>query len=156
VVIGVVGAGSYPLLGTGLLLAGIGAGVALTVTADTIVSAVPKEKAGAAAAVSETAYELGTALGIALLGSLLTAVYRAGLVVPAGAEAARDSLTEATGMAEQIGPEVLAAAQQAFVTAVQATTLVAALVLAVSAVLAARWLPVRSPDPASGRSPRSG
>ncbi|HEY9336257.1 MAG TPA: MFS transporter, partial [Kribbella sp.] len=64
----------YPLLGTALLAVGAGAGLSFTVTADVILAAVPKEEAGAASAVSETAYELGAALGIALLGSIVTGV----------------------------------------------------------------------------------
>ncbi|NEE27085.1 MFS transporter, partial [Streptomyces sp. SID7982] len=66
----------YPLLGAMLLVVGVGAGFSFTVTADVILSSVPKEQAGSASAVSETAYELGAALGIALLGSIVTGVYR--------------------------------------------------------------------------------
>lgn len=86
----------YPLLGAILLVVGVGAGLAFTVTADVILSSVPKEQAGSASAVSETAYELGAALGIALLGSIVTGVYR-GFPVPEGtpgpvADAAHESL----------------------------------------------------------------
>ncbi len=73
----------YPLLGSALLVVGVGAGFSFTVTADVILSSVPKEQAGSASAVSETAYELGAALGIAVLGSIVTGVYR-GFPVPAG------------------------------------------------------------------------
>lgn len=73
----------YPVLGAALLVVGIGAGFSFTVTADVILSTVPKDQAGAASAVSETAYELGAALGIALLGSVVTGVY-AGFSGPAG------------------------------------------------------------------------
>nr|BFE79476.1 hypothetical protein GCM10020093_020770 [Planobispora longispora] len=66
----------YPLLGATLLIVGFGAGLSFTVTSDIILTAVPKEQAGAASAVSETAYELGTALGIALLGSVVTNIYQ--------------------------------------------------------------------------------
>jgi DHA2 family multidrug resistance protein-like MFS transporter len=51
---------------------GAGAGFSFTVTADVILSSVPPARAGAASAVSETAYELGAALGIAVLGSIVT------------------------------------------------------------------------------------
>ncbi|MYR61063.1 MFS transporter, partial [Streptomyces sp. SID625] len=77
------GATGYPLLGAALLVVGVGAGLSFTVTADVILSSVPKDQAGAASAVSETAYELGAALGIALLGSIVTAAYR-GFTGPAG------------------------------------------------------------------------
>ncbi|MFI2751489.1 MFS transporter, partial [Kitasatospora sp. NPDC018623] len=77
----------YPLLGAALLVVGVGAGLSFTVTADVILSSVPKEQAGAASAVSETAYELGAALGIAVLGSIVTGVYR-DFTGPAGTPAA--------------------------------------------------------------------
>ncbi|GLF96322.1 MFS transporter [Streptomyces yaizuensis] len=109
-------------MGIALFLGGLGAGLAFTVTADVILSSVPKEQAGAASAVSETAYELGAALGIALLGSVVTGVYR-GFTVPAGvdegtAQAARESLggaVEAAGTlpADQ-GAALLASARDAF------------------------------------------
>jgi DHA2 family multidrug resistance protein-like MFS transporter len=132
------GHGGYLLLGTALGVAGLGAGLALTVTTDSVVSAVPKEKAGAASAVSETAYELGTALGIGVLGSVLTAVYRSAL--PAGAPAAvRESL--ATAVAAGVP---LDAARAAFVTGMRVTTLVGAVLTAAAAVAAALMLPRRS------------
>jgi DHA2 family multidrug resistance protein-like MFS transporter len=88
----------YPLLGTALLAVGAGAGFSFTVTTDVILAAVPKEEAGAASAVSETAYELGAALGIALLGSIVTGVYR-NFTGPAGTpEAAHESLGGAAGV----------------------------------------------------------
>ncbi|MEU0453872.1 MFS transporter, partial [Streptomyces sp. NPDC006129] len=77
----------YPLLGAALLVVGVGAGFSFTVTADVILSSVPKEQAGSASAVSETAYELGAALGIAVLGSIVTGVYR-DFTGPAGTPAA--------------------------------------------------------------------
>jgi DHA2 family multidrug resistance protein-like MFS transporter len=109
----------YPLLGTALLVVGIGAGFAFTVTADVILSSVPKEQAGAASAVSETAYELGTALGIALLGSIVTGVYR-GFDGPAGTpDAAHESLGAAVQIAEHLppgtAPALLEAARDSFV-----------------------------------------
>ncbi|WP_329320172.1 MFS transporter [Streptomyces sp. NBC_01262] len=61
----------YALLGASLFVVGAGAGFSFTVTADVILSSVPPARAGAASAVSETAYELGAALGIAVLGSIV-------------------------------------------------------------------------------------
>ncbi|WP_344407411.1 MFS transporter, partial [Actinomadura nitritigenes] len=97
----------YALLFAALLLAGAGAGFAFATTSDMIVSLVPKEQAGAASAVSETAYELGAALGIALLGSITTGVYRGFATpdgVPAGAAAAaHDSIGGAARAAAALG-----------------------------------------------------
>lgn len=63
----------YGAIAVALVILGAGVGLALTLTTDAVVSAVPADKAGAASAVSETAYELGAALGIAVLGTVLSA-----------------------------------------------------------------------------------
>ena len=62
---------------------GVGIGIAETLTNDLILGSVPAHKAGAASALSETAYEIGAVLGVALLGSVLTTAYRQNLEVPA-------------------------------------------------------------------------
>ncbi|EFE70562.1 transmembrane-transport protein, partial [Streptomyces viridosporus ATCC 14672] len=109
----------YPLLGAALLMVGTGAGFSFTVTADVILSSVPKEQAGAASAVSETAYELGAALGIAVLGSVVTGVYR-GFTGPAGTPAAAHeslggAVEAASGLPAHTAEAMLDAARQAFV-----------------------------------------
>ncbi|MGW4202655.1 MFS transporter [Streptomyces sp. NPDC004726] len=131
-------------LGLALFLGGVGAGLAFTVTADVILSSVPKEQAGAASAVSETAYELGAALGIALLGSIVTGVYR-DFTVPAGvpadaATAARDSLggaTEAAGtLTQEQGTALLASARDAFADGFHVAGAVGSAVLFATAIAA--------------------
>ncbi|AZQ75392.1 MFS transporter [Streptomyces luteoverticillatus] len=140
---------SYPVLGAALLVVGIGAGFSFTVTADVILSSVPKEHAGAASAVSETAYELGAALGIAVLGSIVTGVYR-GFAVPAGVPAgaagdARESLGGAVEAAATLpadsGAALLGSAQDSFVEGLRIASGVGALVLLVTAVVA--WFLLR-------------
>ncbi|WP_154606050.1 MULTISPECIES: MFS transporter [Arthrobacter] len=73
---------------TGIIAAfvvlGVGVGMAETISNDLILSAAPPAKAGAASAISETAYEVGSVLGTAVLGSILAAAYRMNVVVPAG------------------------------------------------------------------------
>ncbi|MFI8188901.1 MFS transporter [Streptomyces sp. NPDC085946] len=135
----------YPLLGAALLVVGTGAGFSFTVTADVILSGVPREQAGAASAVSETAYELGAALGIALLGSVVTGVYR-GFTGPAGTPAAaHESLGGAVEAAAHLpaptSAALLDAARQAFVDGLAlAAGLGAAVLLAASA---AAWFLLR-------------
>ena len=135
----------YPLLGTALLAVGAGAGLSFTVTADVILAAVPKEEAGAASAVSETAYELGAALGIALLGSIVTGVYR-NFTGPAGTpEAAHESLGGAVEAAAQLPPQTAAAlldaARESFAHGVSIAAGVGAVVLLATAVAA--WFLLR-------------
>ncbi|WP_332872889.1 MFS transporter, partial [Desertihabitans aurantiacus] len=139
---------SLPALLAALVPVGLGVGLAMTLTTDAVVSAVPPHRAGAAAAISETAYELGVALGIAVLGSVVTLVYRRSLELPAlPAEVhdrVRDSLASALSVLEP-GSAAAVAAAEAFTTAMQVTSLVAAAVTAVAALVA--WRTVPSPRP---------
>ncbi|MEW1567990.1 MFS transporter, partial [Streptomyces sp. NPDC093509] len=128
----------YPVLGAALLVVGIGAGFSFTVTADVILSTVPKDQAGAASAVSETAYELGAALGIALLGSVVTGVY-AGFSGPAGTPAAaHDSLGGAVEAAASLpapaAEAMLNAARESFVDGLALASGAGAVVLLATAV----------------------
>ncbi|AMB60327.1 MFS transporter [Microterricola viridarii] len=70
---------------------GLGIGAAETVSNELILSNVSADKAGAASAVSETAYELGAVLGTAILGTILTASYRAAVELPQGLSAAQQA-----------------------------------------------------------------
>jgi DHA2 family multidrug resistance protein-like MFS transporter len=139
----------YPLIGLLLLVVGIGAGFAFTVTSDVILSSVPKEHAGSASAVSETAYELGAALGIALLGSIVTGVYQ-DFVTPHGvpadaAAAAHESLGGAVEAAQGIPADqahaLVSAAQDSFVDGLHIAAGIGAAVLIATA--AAAWFLLR-------------
>ncbi len=130
----------------GFLLIGAGVGVALTVSSDLVVSSAPAERAGAAAAVSETAYESGIALGVAVLGSVTMAVFRGGLdlsqVPSAQVGAASESLGGATEFARQLPESVaegfLSSVHEAFVSGVHAAAIGTAAVLLIAAVVAFR------------------
>ncbi len=128
------------------ILLGIGIGAAETVSNELILSSAPPEKAGAASAVSETAYELGAVLGTAVLGGILTAIYRTSLVLPTGvsgevAAASRETLAGAMHAAEQIGGATGAAlrdaAAAAFDAGVGVTSLIGALLVVAAAIVAA-------------------
>ncbi|MEV5827960.1 MFS transporter [Spirillospora sp. NPDC052242] len=142
----------YGLLLVSLLLIGIGAGFAFAATSDVIVSSVPMKQAGAASAVAETAYELGTALGIALLGSIVTGVYR-NFTPPAGTppeavDQARASIGGAAEAASTLGgvqgDTLLSAAQDSFVAGLRITSGVSAAVLLAAAVAA--WIMLKGID----------
>ncbi|MHC5902957.1 MFS transporter [Streptomyces sp. S6] len=135
----------YPVLGAALLVVGLGAGFSFTVTADVILSSVPKEQAGSASAVSETAYELGAALGIAALGSIVTGVYR-GFESPAGTpQAAHESLggavESAAALPEHAAEALLTSAREAFIDGLSAAAGVGAVVLLAASVAA--WFLLR-------------
>jgi DHA2 family multidrug resistance protein-like MFS transporter len=113
---------TYPQLGVALFVVGVGLGMFYTAANDVILAIVPPERTGAAAGISETACELGMALGIAILGSIVACVYR-GLTVPHGVldgvtSHAKDSLAAAHLAAETLPPvpahALLTAAQAAF------------------------------------------
>ncbi|MFI0811625.1 MFS transporter [Streptomyces echinatus] len=130
----------YPVLGAALLVVGVGAGFSFTVTADVILSSVPKDQAGAASAVSETAYELGAALGIALLGSIVTGVYR-GFTGPAGTPAdAHESLGAAVQASAHLPPQqaeaLLDAARDSFVHGLHLASGAGAVVLLAASAVA--------------------
>ncbi|MGX2996155.1 MFS transporter [Streptomyces sp. JNUCC 64] len=115
------------------------------------VGAAPPGKAGAAAATGQTAYDLGLALGIAVTGSVATAVYRAH--VPSDAPAgARDTLGTALHLAERLpgGTELAAAARSAFTTGLQTASLLSAGFAAVTAALV--WTLLRTVPP-TGTTP---
>ncbi|MER6841629.1 MFS transporter [Streptomyces platensis] len=107
----------------------------------------PPERAGSASALLESGTELGGALGMAILGSIGSAVYRADMAgaLPAGlpsaaADAARETLAGAAAVAAELparaGESLLTAARSAFTDSLQSAVLVAAGVMAGAAVLA--------------------
>lgn len=129
----------------------LGNAMSQTINTDALLAAAPPERAGAASGISETAFELGTALGIAVLGGILTVTYARGFTLPAevvsqvtpeDAEAADQTLGAAAGLAsalpEPLGASVLGAAQHAFVHAEQVASLVAAVGLILVAMAVAR------------------
>ncbi|SFP77990.1 MFS transporter, DHA2 family, multidrug resistance protein [Amycolatopsis arida] len=129
----------------------IGGGIALaeTLTNDLIISVAPPARAGAASAISETGYELGGALGIAVLGSAATWVYRTGLGTPGGVPAeavgaARETMAGAVAAAHELpGPlaeALLAPAGAAFVHGLRITAVFGAVILLYAGVQAALLL----------------
>ncbi|MER7849684.1 MFS transporter [Kitasatospora sp. NPDC096077] len=123
----------------------------MTMTAEMVVSAAPAEQAGAASATSETAVELGSSLGIALLGAAGAAVYHHRLdgALPAGvdgtaAHTAQDTLGGAVSVAAhlpgQLGPDLLEAARSAFTDGLHVAAAVGLLFALGAALLAHRLL----------------
>lgn len=137
--------GVAPLI-IAFVVLGLGIGAAETISNELILSSAPVEKAGAASAVSETAYELGAVLGTAILGGIITAFYRGALVLPAGlpadvAHAARETLagayTAAENLPAQLGDALWDAAAAAFGSGVMVTSLIGAALVVVAGLIAA-------------------
>lgn len=136
--------GSLLALLAGFAVVGAGVGLAETLSNDLIIASVPAPKAGAASAISETAYELGAVLGTAILGSVLGAAYRLNVSVPAGLPAdaaakAHETLGGAVDAApllpEPAASALLASARHAFDSGVGATAAIAAALMVTAAVV---------------------
>lgn len=134
---------------------GLGIGFAETLTNDVMLSSVPVDRAGAASAISETAYEIGAVLGTAVLGSVLTMTYREQLTIPAVArfgshdsafETLGGTMEQAKNFPNSLGDELIGSAHQAFDLAVQTTSAVAILVALGAAVVSWRTLRGASVD----------
>jgi DHA2 family multidrug resistance protein-like MFS transporter len=135
----------------GSVIYSLGLSPVVILATELIVGSAPVERAGAASAISETSSELGGALGIAVFGSIGTAVYRRamgdavpGNVPPEAMEAAQSTLGGALAVAEQLphrlGAELLGTAREAFTQAFQLTAAISAAVALITAVLATTLL----------------
>ena len=156
--VGTQGGSGLLLITVALLIMSLALSPVITLATELIVGSAPPEQAGAATGVSETSGELGGALGIALLGSLGTIVYRSGVAntvpadVPAAVvDAALDSLGGAIAVAETlpetVGSALIGAAQVAFVDAfrvVADVSAVMAIVAAAAVAYALRGVPART------------
>ncbi|MBB2913198.1 DHA2 family multidrug resistance protein-like MFS transporter [Streptosporangium becharense] len=135
-----------------LCFVGIGFGIQVTLLAasDTIMSSVPESRAGGAAAIEETSYELGAGLGVAVLGTVTTAVYAPALAPVRGVPAAemtqaRQSLASAAHVAHEVGGPagraLLDAARVAFVGGLHSTIMVSVFLLGATAAAVALLVP---------------
>jgi DHA2 family multidrug resistance protein-like MFS transporter len=122
-----------------------GINMAITLTTDSIMAVAPPDRAGAASGISETAAELGAALGIAILGSVAAASYRYRMKTALGpavssdiADQARSTLGAAVASAHQIGgsvgAEVMDAARTSFTSAMALVASLSAVLILVSAL----------------------
>jgi EmrB/QacA subfamily drug resistance transporter len=156
-----------------ILVLGVGMGLAMAPATDSIMGSLPRAQAGVGSAVNDTTRMVGGSLGVAILGSLLSAGYHAtidgsaavGQLPASAAAAARDSLGGAVGVATRLGgstgQSVLDDARDAFVHAMSHAVVVGAGVALVGALFALVWLPARAPaeqeidvGAAAGHGPR--
>jgi DHA2 family multidrug resistance protein-like MFS transporter len=131
-------ASGFAVIVTGSVVFSLGTAPMFTLTNDLIIGSAPPERAGSAAGISETAAELGGALGIAIFGSIGIAIYRAAVAgaLPAGipveaSEAARDTLGGAIEVAGQLpdnlGPALVDAAREAFLQGLHVAAVISAI-----------------------------
>jgi DHA2 family multidrug resistance protein-like MFS transporter len=133
------------LLIPAMVVSSLGLAPVFTLTTDMIIGTAPPERAGAAAAISETSAEFGGAMGIAVLGSIGAAIYRNEMesAVPAGvsaeaAESARSTLGGALAVAQQLpgdlGVQLITTAQDAFARSLELASLLSVVVMTLLAV----------------------
>jgi hypothetical protein len=116
--------GGYLSVLPGMLAMGVGMGLSMTPSTEAITSALPREKQGVASALNDVTREFGTALGVAMLGALLSAGYRSAIddrlhgVPQTTADTAREGIANAVGAADGAGSraqDLVHAARQSFV-----------------------------------------
>jgi MFS transporter, DHA2 family, multidrug resistance protein len=143
------GASPLALVVAASVVFSLGEAPVFTLATDLIVGTAPAERAGTAAAISETSSELGGALGIAILGTIGAAVYRSQVAVPAAvpsqaAEAAQDTLGGAVATSEELpdplATELLDSGREAFTSGLQLAALTSAVIAAATAAMVALLL----------------
>ncbi len=162
-------ASHYTDLLPSFILIGIGAGLAMAPSTESVMGSVPIEQAGVGSATSDTSLQVGGALGVGVLGTLLNLRYQgqlgpllAGHSIPASASALiTGSLGGALAVADHVGgatgTALAAAARHAFISGMDLGLLVAALIVAAAGAVVLAVLPNRAPltapDPGLGTGP---
>lgn len=127
---------SFAWLVVALIVTGAGLGLVMGVASTAIVGNVPSRRAGMASSVEEVSFELGGLIAVAVLGSVVSAIFSASIVLPAGVGAgASESLAAAMTAAAQLGPAGSALASAA-ATAYDLGFLVVTLIVAALALAA--------------------
>jgi hypothetical protein len=144
---------SYVPTGVGLLLFGLGAGLAMPSATDIIMATLPPARAGVGSAVNDTVRELGGALGVAVIGSVAATSYTASVRAdltryPELTDSARAALTDNVGaaidMSNKIGPngaEIISIARSAFIDSMSGALWVSAVAAIGATILALVYLP---------------
>jgi MFS transporter, DHA2 family, multidrug resistance protein len=142
------------VVGAAYFVMGVGMANVMPPATEAIMATLPREKAGVGSAVSNTIRQLGGALGVAVLGAVLSSVYRDHLgtatdgLPAAAADAARESISGAYGVAEQagaVGGTLISAANDSFVTAMHYASIGSTVFALLGALVAALWVPGKRP-----------
>ncbi len=148
------------VLGVIFFIQGAGMGGVMPSATEAVMSVVPRERAGSGSALTNTARQLGGALGVAVLGWIVAQVYRsqlsphAALLPAADRSAASGSITATQAVASRFGPAGLRLdgfADTAFVHAMHVTSVISAAITLAGALVVLAWMPGRS---AAGRADR--
>ena len=149
--------GDLWILVTGFVLFCAGLAPMGTLTTDLVMSDVPPERAGAASGISETSFEFGAALGVAVLGSIISAVYRVHMssdalshIAPDIVERARETLGAAIEVAQPLAADarttIETTARDAFARAVRVASFVSAILGITAALVCVVFMKKRAVD----------
>jgi DHA2 family multidrug resistance protein-like MFS transporter len=141
--------GGHPglaLVVLGTTIVSLGLGPVFTLANDVVVGAAPEERSGAASAISETGAELGGALGIALLGSVGSAVYRSQLpdALHGSGGTLGGAVASTSRLPQPVGAPLLDAAREAFTHGLQVAAGVSVVIVLVGAAVTAALLRSRT------------
>ncbi|HEY5424594.1 MAG TPA: MFS transporter [Ilumatobacteraceae bacterium] len=140
----------------GMFVMASGMGLTMTPMTELIMSSVPRDKAGVGSAMNDTTREVGTTLGVAILGSILSSGYTSNLggavsgLPESARHAAEGSLAGALGVAHQIGGSqgaaLVDAAKTAWADGLHLSLMIGAGIVLFAAAIAARYLPRKADD----------
>lgn len=142
----------FPDILVGLLVMGSGMALAMPLATDAIISSIPRRKAGVGSAVNDTTRELGGALGIAVIGSLLADGYRSSIdgkvdFLPTEfVEGAEESIGAAINVTREYttdGAELIATANSAFIDGMSLAFIVAGAVMIATSLVVYKYLPTK-------------
>ncbi|HEX5587555.1 MAG TPA: DHA2 family efflux MFS transporter permease subunit [Acidimicrobiia bacterium] len=146
----------YTPVAIAMVLMGLGTGLVMAPATDSIMGSLPPEHAGVGSAMNDTTREIGAALGVAVIGSVMSSFYGPRVLhdVPAALPAqARDAVGDSVGAASVVagqlgsaGDALMDSAREAFVYAMQRASWVAAAVGVLGALLAWKWLPAHAEE----------
>jgi MFS family permease len=148
----------YPQAITLFCLMAVGMGMTMAPATESVMGSLPREKAGVGSAVNDTTRQIGGALGVAIIGSVVSSVYAADITDIAGRfgvtgrelSESRASLGGALGVGAGLGDEAagyVVAVKDGFVDALSNGLRISALVVLGAAFVAWRFLPARARDP---------
>lgn len=152
----------YPRLVLGMAVLAAGMGLVMAPATESIMGSLPPAKAGVGSAMNDTTRQMGGALGVAIIGSVLAGSYRPGVssaltaagvpadVVAAAQESVGSAVHVASTLPEALGETVTSVAQTEFVAAFGGALVLAAAVLLAAAAIVFRFLPARAGDAREG------
>jgi EmrB/QacA subfamily drug resistance transporter len=145
----------YPLVISFFVVMAAGMGMTMAPATESVMGALPREKAGVGSAINDTTRQVGGALGVAIIGSIVSGFYaadiRAGAERVGVAQADRTTVESSLGGAQQVaaslgdrGSALITAANESFVGALSIGLRISAAVILAAAVISWRYLPAQA------------